>query len=587
VEKIKVKAGQIFNALFEASADLDDLLGPAKAKATTSADNNPYSFPHALMPSTGSSAPDQLTRPRVLKTDKNTINLQEKLSKKLILLPTTELGEGRNVSDFAADLGRELKDLGVFVKDDVVVEARTNGMLSVMDPPRFCTWVEQHVSTCDVKNLRKTMNTQQAALVLQAQQFQSQLRRVWLSLLCGSPAWDEAGGIRLVPGGYDVATQSLITGPDDYTGEISSVEEAREFITGLYEECSFTSPSGRAVAVASLLTPYCLLLLDPQESIPCFGFTANAKRAGKTTLAKLSLLTTIGSATITSWPEGAEAAAEIAKTLFAASLAGSQYVLFDNIERKIRSSMLAALVTGGGKTRGRILGGHCFAELSVPRLIFITGNKLNLHSDIRDRFLLCEQTLDQTGSPKKWKRPLTSATILSLRRRTLAALWWLVKSWADAGRPAGPDWEERYGTWQRVVGGIVVHNGFGNPAAEEPLKHSPGSHDEEMSRTIAAMVPGREYALAEVVEIWHELDLFRDKLAEIGETDLEEKSREAASFKSWAGKALRSAADGRTWAGRNLLRIPGAQRKVTWKVVPADLKAEHVKVEGCEANLPF
>lgn len=522
-------------------------------------------------------------------SDQNARNLSEKLSKKLILLPTTGIDQGRNVSDFAADLGRELRVLGVFVKDGVVVEGKENGALPVMDAARFCTWVEQHVSTCDVKNLKKTMSREHAALVLQAQQFQTQLRKVRLSLLCGSPANDKAGGIRLVPAGYDPEEQVLVSGPDDYIGEINDVETAREWVRDLYAECTFTSAAGLAVAAASLLTPYCLLLLDSNEPIPCFGFTANAKRAGKTTLAKLSLLTTIGSSTITPWPEGKEAATEIAKALFAASLAGEQYLLFDNVDRKIRSSMLAGIVTGGGRVKGRILGGHVFATLSVPKLIYVTGNKLNLSYDIQDRFLLCEQTLEQTGGPKAWKRPLTSSTILSLRRKTLAALWWLVKAWADAGRPPGPQWEERFGTWQKVVGGIVTFNGFGNPAAEEPLKHSPGSADQEMARTIAEMVPGRQYELSEIAEIWHELDLFRDKLGEVGDADLTDtKASGVASFRSWAGKMLAGAADARVWSGRRLLRVPGRGRKVSYMAVSADNpEVELVKVEGGEANLPF
>ncbi|NDE17338.1 hypothetical protein EBZ80_20645 [bacterium] len=522
-------------------------------------------------------------------SDKNAVNLQEKLSKKLIILPTTAIHDGRNVSDFAADLGRDLKGLNVFVKDRVVVEARGDGRLSVMDPARFCTWVEQYVSTCDVENLKKTMSNQTAALVLQCEQFMGQLREVSLSLLCGSPAWGEDGSVRLVSTGYDQQTKALISGPDDYTGEICGPEEARAHVADLYSECQFTSETSRAVAVASLLTPYCQLLLDPGEPIPCFGFTANVKRAGKTTLAKLSLYSTMGRFDLTPWPEGADAAVEIHKTLFAASLAGAQYVVFDNVERKIRSSTLAALVTGGGKVSGRILGGHAFVEVAVPRLIYVTGNKLNLHHDIRDRFLLCEQTMEQTNGPKRWRRPLTSSTILALRRRTLAALWWMVKSWADAGRPPGTLWEERFGSWQRVVGGITEFNGFGNPAAQEPLKHSPGSEDEDLSKTISAMDPAKEYDLDAIVEIWHDLDLFRDRLTEIGEMNLaEDKSKDAAGFRSWAGKLLRSAADGRDWGGRRLLRIPGKQRRVTWRVcLTGDPEAELVKVEGREALLPF
>ena len=77
--------------------------------------------------------------------------VQKKLARgNLILLPT----EDRNVSDFAADLGNLIKTYPIFLKGEIVVEARGTGELIPMDPDRFCTWVEQYVATCAAHDMK-------------------------------------------------------------------------------------------------------------------------------------------------------------------------------------------------------------------------------------------------------------------------------------------------------------------------------------------------------------------------------------------------------------------------------------------------
>jgi hypothetical protein len=150
-------------------------------------------------------------------------------------LPT----EDRNVSDFAADLGNLIKTYPIFLKGEIVVEARGTGELIPMDPDRFCTWVEQYVATCAAHDMKKTMSRQIAVQVLKCPTFHAHLRVVERSVCCGSPAWGKDKKLRFLSAGYDAETRCYVTGVDDYRDEIQTAEAAGNICATCIQSLSF------------------------------------------------------------------------------------------------------------------------------------------------------------------------------------------------------------------------------------------------------------------------------------------------------------------------------------------------------------
>jgi len=497
--------------------------------------------------------------------------------KPIILLPTDD----RNVSDFAADLVREVKDKNIFLKGRYVVEAMPNGNLEPMDPARFCTWVEQYVATCGVRDMRKTMTQQTAIQVLKCPAFHAGLREVRRCLCSGSPAWDENMNLRFVSAGYDAATKTFISGPDDYRDEIRTPEEAREWIAALYSEFQFTDEKrSRAVALASLLTPFALLLLDPKALIPVFAFTANDKQAGKTTICSISCWSNFGEFIPADWPKGQNATEEANKRIFSAALISKIYVVFDNVDGRVSSGMLANILTAGGKISGRPLSKSEWVDGEVP-IFFFTGNGMEVSRDLRDRFLFCELFIRETHGKKKFKKKLTNSVILSYRRKTLAACWRLVEAWVAAGRPAGPECPARYDDWQSIVGGIVHGNGFGDPMEPAKLKNSTASEDDDLEAGILCMDPARTYSAEEILTLWEGEGLFERRIK--GWQDFN--STGQRSVRSWIGILL-ARAEGRIWGGRELVRISGKRGSKTYQAVPQGQEL-CAMVYGGDGKSPF
>ena len=480
--------------------------------------------------------------------------VQKKLERgNLILLPT----ENRNVSDFAADLGNLIKTYPIFLKGEIVVEARGTGELIPMDPDRFCTWVEQYVATCAAHDMKKTMSRQIAVQVLKCPTFHAHLRVVERSVCCGSPAWGKDKKLRFLSAGYDAETRCYVTGVDDYRDEIQTAEVAREYLRDLYSEFKFQDENkSRAVTLASLLTPYAILLMPPSTNYPAFAFNANDKQAGKTTACAISCLSLFGEFIPTNWPKGKEAGVEAEKKIFAAALLSKPYMAFDNCDGRVTSGALANILTSGEKFSSRELGSSRNADVKKP-LFFFTGNGMNIDRDLLDRFLFVELFRKELQGVKVFKRSMEYVDILAKRRTILACCWRLVEAWVEAGRPASPGAGDRFNAWRECVGGIVHFNGFGDPLEAVKLPTADPTEDEDLVAGIAAMQLGIGYGAEALLDLWQPLGLFESRLKDRGEDP-----RVDRSLKSWVGKLL-ARAEGRVWGGRMLQRSPGRIKTYT------------------------
>src|SRR2546425_767585 len=206
-------------------------------------------------------------------------------------------GENRLLSDFAGDIGAAIRTADIFRRGDCawIVNADGTG-LAQMTPDTFRTWIEQHV-VCyrvrrvsekgEVVELRKTMSAADAAGVLAATQFISQLRVVDRLNLIRLPIARASGWIEVLPEGYDEASRTFTAaGGIGYAHKVP-LAQSRAIIDELLSEFQFADGGrSKAVAIGAMLTVFAAGILPRKSLRPCFVYLANAEGAGKTLLVK-------------------------------------------------------------------------------------------------------------------------------------------------------------------------------------------------------------------------------------------------------------------------------------------------------------
>lgn len=80
---------------------------------------------------------------------------------------------------------------------------------------------------------------------------------------------------------------------------------------------------------------------------------------------------------------------ELGKLLTATAAEGHDYLVLDNLSGKYESSELESFLTSP-RRRGRILGQSQTVDAENKFNVFITGNGLNISTDLARRCLLCD-----------------------------------------------------------------------------------------------------------------------------------------------------------------------------------------------------
>jgi hypothetical protein len=433
------------------------------------------------------------------------------------------------VSQFAAEVAAHVYDAGIYLRCDEVVTL-DNGVLRVMTPRQFRTWVEDHLVTYKVRQLGKamtvevfaTMTEDTAAATLAAPQFRHRLLSIQRLNRCQLPILRDDGKLELLTTGYDLASKTL-TVPNVDCALDMPVAEAVQVVEDLLGEYQFTDTRSKSVAVAGLVGLYAAQMVPEKSLRPCFILIANAEGAGKTLLVLTMTVPVLGQA-----PTGCKADTddEMRKVLSTGIREGRLVNFFDNVKGHLSCEPLEAFLSAPVWSDRKLGSNESFTGDNLAT-VFVTGNGLTVSPDMRRRSLFIELHLSaERAEDRQFRRPLDLPTLMSMRPRILAALWSLVKHWDKQGRPAPSRSHSAFPSWAQIVGGIVEAAGWECPLNTAQIAAAADPDGDDMRALVKAMAEaGNSFTFGEVVEKARTLELFDNLIGGDGELDHRDKAR--------------------------------------------------------------
>lgn len=267
--------------------------------------------------------------------------------------------------------------------------------------------------------------------------------------------------------GYDTATGlfyapapglSIPRLPDAPTED--QVRAARDLLLEVVCDFPFVDQAARANTIATMICPVIRPLIT--GPVPLALFDKPAAGTGASLLAEVVAEVVQGrDAAMMTAPEEE---GEWRKRVLAQLLAGRGVVVVDNIEGKLQSATLAALLTSM-TYEDRILGKS--EMLVLPhRCVWIgTGINIQLAGDLPRR---CYWIRMDANSARPWQRdtefkhPNLKAWVRDVRGAVIAAILILARAWVQAGRPVpvGNPIVGGFESWAQTLGGILDYAGI-------------------------------------------------------------------------------------------------------------------------------
>lgn len=268
--------------------------------------------------------------------------------------------------------------------------------------------------------------------------------------------------------GYDRPTGMWLALPPGYrpvpeTPTAEDVSSAMNLIMNqVLKDFPFATTADRANAIGMLLTPMIRAITDC--AVPLHLINAHTPGTGKTLLAKIAIAAHGGDAYTFPRNSDEELRKQVTSILMDQA---SPVVNFDNIASgsTLESPALAALITSS-VWRDRLLGGNTTVALPNDKLWCATGNNIKLNTDIGQRSILVH--LD-AGTERPDLRPAEDFELGDLeqwllhdrnRAELVRALLILIRDWAVAGMPRGPQTMRSFTPWAQAVGGLLAHHGI-------------------------------------------------------------------------------------------------------------------------------
>jgi len=429
------------------------------------------------------------------------------------------------ISTMAREIGGILSQNGVFVRQRSALTISPEGRLVEMSARRFRTYCEDHLVTFKwempkpnvFEKKPQTITVDAAATILESDQFLSRQRELLRVATVRQPVRRKDGRIELLPYGYDAESQTLTQNSGVEFAAEMPIEEAKTVLRELLKEFPFGDRKAdgqsrnEAIVLAAMLSVFAAPLLRPQARRLNFMFSSNSVGSGKTLLAQLAIITSIGSCDVQPLPENQE---DWRKILDTESLAGSPYILFDDCNGFLKSPTLNAFLTASSWTGRRM---NTQLKFCVPKIatVFLTGNNLEVTPDVARRFLHCRMVTDEADPQARKIEKVFSDEWLEkpeVRSQLLACLWSIVRHWDAAGRPSPNRIVRGYEPWCAVYGGMVQHAGFGDPMEPLPVEESGNSELADMTALVSHLAKGiddsSEFSFQDVVEAAIEVNAF-------------------------------------------------------------------------------
>jgi hypothetical protein len=296
------------------------------------------------------------------------------------------------------------------------------------------------------------------------------VRDVWEGIpllrgIVGAPIMRWDGSIYDKPG-YDQIT-ALYYSSSDSVGVLKIPDDpdtidiitAKEILEDLLVDFPFDSEASQTNSIAAILTP---VLRDQIEGpVPMLLLDKPSQGTGASLLADvISIISTGKPSYVTTEPEGRQKEEEWRKRITALLLDSRPVVVIDNVEGKLQSPNLCALLTTT-QWSDRLLGRNGVINLQNRTFWIVTGNNIRLAGDLPRR---CFKTRLDAQQARPWQRttqhfkhPQLLHFVTNNRGRILTAIYTLARAWIQAGRPA-PRQAPILGSfekWREVIGGIL------------------------------------------------------------------------------------------------------------------------------------
>lgn len=239
-------------------------------------------------------------------------------------------------------------------------------------------------------------------------------------------------------------------------------EDDKQAAIGLLREIianfPFEDDASRANALAAMITPVARPMIP--GPVPMVLFDKPQAGTGASLLAEVVALIATGrpSAMFTAPADDEGWKKEITSLL----LQGRQVITVDNIEGRLFSPSLAAVLTAS-LWEDRILGQSKSATL-IHRAVWIgTGNNIRLGGDLPRRCYWVRMDAQEARpwerSADTFKHPDLCAWVGKERGRILAAILTLARAWVTAGKVKDTSLPTLGGfeSWARTIGGILIN----------------------------------------------------------------------------------------------------------------------------------
>ena len=416
---------------------------------------------------------------------------------------------GRELGDYADELGRALREHEIFLLNDVVVELQNGRDLVPFRPERFCGWVELYVAlrkwekVDDEMTLTPSpMGAQTAAKILVAPQFHRNLRRIRRVSQVPLPVWSADGaGVELLPAGYCEQHETFVVENIALDETISPADAAAWLTKEVFGEFPLWKEDywrSMSTIMAMVLMPFCELLVPEGVQRPAFIVTANAEGSGKTLLVQHAICPIHGEVAVTAPPVNKESET-MEKKLKALVFSGAPYIFIDNWQGEIGGAAIEGFCTAR-VMKDRMLGSDDVKSAKKNTLLFITGNRAKVSPDMRRRSLVIELFVEETQAEmRQLKRWIDENGIFAMRKELLSAYWALVKDWAaQSPRPGSSIRHGTFAAWSDVVCAIVEAAGLPSPLSPPRLRESLDPDLEAFEVLLPCILDERQTDVAEM-----------------------------------------------------------------------------------------
>jgi len=241
----------------------------------------------------------------------------------------------------------------------------------------------------------------------------------------------------------------------------SEISEAVGLIDEVITDFPFIGSADRAGYFSMMLTMLCLPII--RGSIPIFIIQAPAPGTGKSLLAESSVKIVTGrSPAPTPWAENEE---ELKKSIHSLLLSGSEYIFIDNVNTKIKSGTLAAVITSR-QLNSRVLGFSKMASVPCNAVIILTANNPDLSREIARRCVPIglASNFENPSERSGFKHPDLDQFIMENRQGLLRAGLTMARAWfADECDTTGVKVLASFENWSKTIGGMLKScgiNGF-------------------------------------------------------------------------------------------------------------------------------